>query len=342
MPRLVNAFYDGGFGGCTAAGQVRVQVGVKLRPVTAGDARKVSSMLKSLLQRAFAAVGLSLLLTAAPAQAKPPPAARPALWAVADADTTIYLFGTIHLLPEKYQWRTPRFDEAVEGSQQLVVETIVDDKNPTKLMSALASLALTPGLPPIIQRVPPAKRPALQAAIKKSGIPEAALNSMDTWAVAFMLLGNQFKDMGLKGAEGVETVLRNSFTTRGKPIGELESNVEQLSFFDRLPESAQRELLAGAIDQTSDTKAEFIGMLAAWARGDVGRIAVTFDRDLSGSPELRQALIQQRNANWSRWIEQRMRQPGAVMIAVGAGHLAGKDSVIAMLKKDGYQVRRVQ
>jgi uncharacterized protein len=83
-------------------------------------------------------------------------------------------------------------------------------------------------------------------------------------------------------------------------------------------------------------------MLAAWTKGDVAGIARTFDRDLAGSPELEQALIQRRNANWSRWIEQRMAQPGAVMIAVGAGHLAGKDSVIAMLQRQGYRVRRVQ
>ena len=83
-------------------------------------------------------------------------------------------------------------------------------------------------------------------------------------------------------------------------------------------------------------------MLAAWSRGDVNAIARTFNRDLAASPELKQALITQRNANWSRWIEQRMAQPGAVMIAVGAGHLAGKDSVIEMLKKHGYKVRRVQ
>jgi hypothetical protein len=57
---------------------------------------------------------------------------------------------------------------------------------------------------------------------------------------------------------------------------------------------------------------------------------------------MQQALIRQRNANWSKWIEQRMAQPGAVMIAVGAGHLAGKDSVIEMLKKDGYKIRRLQ
>lgn len=83
-------------------------------------------------------------------------------------------------------------------------------------------------------------------------------------------------------------------------------------------------------------------MLKAWSSGDVKAIARTFDRDLADSPDLAQALIHERNANWSRWIEQRMAQPGAVMIAVGAGHLAGRDSVIAMLQRDGYRVRRVQ
>ena len=83
-------------------------------------------------------------------------------------------------------------------------------------------------------------------------------------------------------------------------------------------------------------------MLAAWVKGDVNGIARTFNRDLSGSPELQQALIKQRNANWSKWIEQRMAQPGAIMIAVGAGHLAGPGSVIDLLKRDGYHVHRLQ
>src|SRR3954454_17062120 len=299
-------------------------------------------MLKKILQRGLAAIGVSLLLGAGPAAAKAPPPAHPALWAVADADTTVYLFGTIRLLPEKYRWRTPAFDQAVDGSQQLVVETIVDEKNPQKMMSALAGLAFSKGLPPIATRVPEAKRPALEAAIKKSGIPRPLFDQMDTWAAAFMLLGNQFKDLGLKGEEGVERVLRDNFASKGKPVGELESNVEQLGFFDKLPESAQRELLEGAIDQPANFSGEFGQMLAAWARGDVNAIARSFNRDLGASPELKEALIERRNANWSRWIEQRMAQPGAIMIAVGAGHLAGKDSVIDMLRKSGYHVRRVQ
>src|SRR5437763_9382212 len=295
-------------------------------------------MLRKFVRRACAALGLSLALVAAPAPAKTAQAARPALWAVSDADTTIYLFGTIHLLPDKYQWRTAKFDQALAGSQQLVVETIVDNKNPQKLMAALASLAFnTPNLPPLAQRVPPAKRAALAAAIKKSGYPPRALDKMETWAAAITLLGNQFKDMGLKGDEGVEAVLRNSFTSEGKPIGELESNVEQLGLFDKLPENAQEQLLEGSIDDSKAVTKEFHDMLSAWVRGDVRAIAQTFNHDLSGSPELKQALIRQRNANWSKWIEQRMTQPGEIMIAAGEGHLAGHASVIACLDGDGYR-----
>ncbi len=295
----------------------------------------------TLIKRLFAPIAAILSLGAGPAAAATH-AARPALWSVADADTTIYLFGTIHLLPTNYQWRTARFDQAMDSSQELVVETIVDDKDPTKIMSAMTSLAFSPGLPPLAQRVPPAKRAALAAAVKKSGFPPQALDRMETWAAAFILLGNQFRDIGLKGGEGVEAVLRNSFSNKGKSIGELETNVEQLGFFDKLPEKAQRQLLEGAISPSGDMSKDFGGMLSAWSRGDVNAIARTFNHDLAASPELREALIKRRNQNWTKWIEQRMTAPGSVLIAVGAGHLAGKDSVIDLLKKDGFRVRQVQ
>jgi uncharacterized protein YbaP (TraB family) len=292
-------------------------------------------------KRLFTPITAMLALGAASAEARAPQPARPALWQVSDRDTTIYLFGTIHLLPVNYQWRTRKLDQAVASSQELVVETIVDEKDPTKLMSALTGLAFnTPNLPALLSRVEPSKREALAAAVKKSGLPMQALDRMETWAAAFILLGNKFREIGLSG--GVEGVLRSDFSTSGKRVGELESNVEQLAFFDKLPETAQRSLLEGAIEDTKEMDTYFAGMLQAWSRGDVRGIARTFDRDLSSSPDLQKALIRQRNANWSKWIEQRMGKPGAVMIAVGAGHLAGKDSVLELLQKGGYKVRRLQ
>jgi uncharacterized protein YbaP (TraB family) len=296
-------------------------------------------MLNGWIRKLAIALGLAAaILLPQAAEAK----GAPALWSVSDADTTVYLFGTIHLLPEKTNWRTEKFDAVVSGSQELVVETIVDDKNPTALMSVLAKLAISPGQPPIAERVPAAKRPALAEAIKKSAIPPAAFDRMETWAAAFMLLGNQYRDLGLKAGEGVEAVLRSAFTTQGKPIGELETNAEQLGFFDALPEHAQRQLLEGAIEAPGDTSKEFARMLASWTKGDVAAIARSFNRDLSGSPELMNALIKRRNANWSKWIEERMAKPGQVMIAVGAGHLAGPGSVVDLLQRDGFKVRRVQ
>ncbi len=299
-------------------------------------------MLNRILRRGLAMLGLAAMAgcatTAQPASAT----GRPALWQVADKDTTVYLFGTIHLLPKDYPWRTAAFDQAVAGSQGLIVETIVDNSNPQALAGELARLGFREGLPPLVTRVPPEKRALLEAAIAKTGIPRAAYDRMETWAAAFMLLGTQFKEIGLTGDAGVESVLRTSFTRAGKPVGQLETNTEQLSMFDTLPESAQRALLEGAIDSPTEMRSQFQEMLGAWARGDVAAIGASFNEDLSGSPELREALLRRRNVNWAHWIERRMASPGSVFVAVGAGHLAGADSVVAMLQKDGYRVRRIQ
>src|SRR5438874_13330428 len=117
--------------------------------------RGLELMLKAFLRRALAALTLSLTLVGGPVAAKPTQIARPALWEVSDPDTTIYLFGTIHLLPPKYQWRSARIDQAMTASQQLVVETLVD---PQKYIAAITSLAFnTPNIPPLAERVPSAK-----------------------------------------------------------------------------------------------------------------------------------------------------------------------------------------
>jgi uncharacterized protein YbaP (TraB family) len=165
---------------------------------------------------------------------------------------------------------------------------------------------------------------------------------METWAASFTLLGVQFQMLGVEGEQGVEAVLRKSFAAAGKPVAQLETNQEQLSFFDRLPESAQRQLLEGAIEKPEEMKQQFSGMLQAWLSGDVNQIGQSFNRDLQNSPELKLALLTRRNYNWSQWIERRMAQPGTVMIAVGAGHLAGDGSVQHYLESRGYKVKRLQ
>ena len=135
--------------------------------------------------------------------------------------------------------------------------------------------------------------------------------------------------------------MRQQFLSEHKPIGELETNVEQFGYFDRLPEKAQRSLLEGALVSHSGMDKDYDGMLASWSKGDVKGIAASFNHDLADSPDLKRSLLEQRNANWAKWVEQRMAQPGTIMVAVGAGHLAGKDSLLVKLAQRGIPSRRV-
>ena len=284
----------------------------------------------------------AIAATACAAPAAEPKAAGPAMWKVADSDTTIYLFGTIHLLPKGTQWRSATFDKAAAGSDTLVVETKIDEGDPTAVLAELFKLAVSPGLPPLSSRVPVAKKAALDAAVAKSGIPVQVLDKMETWAAAFLLLGVQFKELGLDPGSGVESALKKQFEDGGKAIDQLETNGEQLGFFDKLSEESQRTFLIGVLDEDAAMKDQFGGMLKDWANGNVKGIAESFNAELSEAPELKDALLVRRNANWARWVRGRLDKPGTVMVAVGAGHLAGDQSVVSFLQKDGVKVTRVQ
>ncbi|HEU4956721.1 MAG TPA: TraB/GumN family protein [Sphingomicrobium sp.] len=299
------------------------------------------SLLKRLSRRLVGFSAIAATACAA-APATEPKAANPALWKVADHDTTIYLFGTIHLLPKDTKWRSSAFDTAAAGADTLVVETVIDESNPAATMSELLQLAVSEGLPPLVDRVPPDKKAALQEAVQKSGIPAPMFDKLETWAAAFMLLGVQFKELGLDPGSGVESTLKKQFQDSKKTIGQLETNAEQLGYFDRLSEDAQRKFLVAMLESAGDMNSEFKGMLEAWTRGDVKEIAKSFNSDLSDAAELRDALLTRRNANWANWVKGRLDQPGTVLLAVGAGHLAGDQSVQNMLEHRGIKVTRVQ
>ena len=296
--------------------------------------------MRKLLTRAAAAL-TAALVAFSPLVAKAP-AAKPAMWKLTDKDTTIYLFGTIHLLPKGTEWRTPAFNQAAASASDLVVETVIDDANPASAAAEMMKLAVSPNLPPLLDRVPADKRAMLTGVATKTGVPMAVFDKLETWAGAFIMLGVTMKELGLDPNSGVESSLKTEFTTARKPIGQLETNAEQFGFFDTLPEAAQRKFLESVLDDPAKGRAQFAEMLSVWTRGDVKAMGDTFNRELADSPDLRENLLRKRNANWNVWLQRRLAQPGTTMVAVGAGHLSGSDSVIAMLEKSGYKVKRVQ
>jgi hypothetical protein len=287
---------------------------------------------------AVAAAGWTCAPTAA-AKTAAPAGPKPALWKIADEDTKIYLFGTIHALPKGLAWRTPALERALAEADELVLETVLDETQKGAVAKAALAMGIGKDLPPLKERVPAEKRAELAKLIAVSGAPEKALDRMETWAATHVLMASSMKRLGADAAEGVERRLAGG---SAKPVSGLETVEQQLGFLDQLSEGAQRALLVSALEDPVSTKAQFQDMVKAWAAGDTDAIARTFDDETMLSPELRKVLMTQRNAVWADWLQQRLAKPGTVMVAVGAGHLAGRDSVQAMLAAKGLKAERVQ
>lgn len=289
----------------------------------------------------FVAVFAFLWIEGMPQASSRPNAAKPGLWRLSDADTTIYLFGTIHVLPKGYVWRTPAVEAALAASRELMIE-VADSGDKDNVRAVFAELATSPGLVPVTERVPAKKRPRLSSMLKTLGRTPAQMTPYESWAVSLILVGAMLKDVGLEPQSGVEEQLTALFTAAKKPISGLETTREQLGFFDRLSENAQRFLLVSMIDGGAKQSQQFDAMVAAWRSGNDKAISATFDRELKSSPELLSALLSQRNANWTDQLVKRLGASGTVFVAVGAGHLAGKQSLQSMLIARGLQVTRVQ
>jgi uncharacterized protein YbaP (TraB family) len=273
--------------------------------------------------------------------AQAPAAPRPAIWLLEDEDTKIYLFGTIHILPPGFKWRSAALDRVVDGADELVVETY--DKPGEGMWDEAAMLFFTQEPSPILERVPAEKRDALRAAIAAGPVPIEGYDMMHTWAAAVTLgLASLLGEYGVedaKDAPGVEDVLEEVFRKAGKPIGSVEDPIAVLSAMNALTPAVQSQLLLETIETLAAGKQISDGMDSAWAAGDAEKVVVGETDDLP--PAVYDVLIRKRNAAWTSWLAQRLERPGTVLFAVGAGHLAGPDSVQKMLAARGLQARRI-
>ena len=79
----------------------------------------------------------------------------------------------------------------------------------------------------------------------------------------------------------------------------------------------------------------------AWVRGDMATFVPMLEQMRLQSPEAYRTMFSERNARWASWIAGRLQEPGTVFVAVGAGHLAGRDSVQAQLAAIGIGAYRI-
>jgi uncharacterized protein len=278
----------------------------------------------------------------AAAPAPPLPDANPALWVVRDADTTIYLFGTFHLLDGR-PWFNDEIKTAFDASDELVTEAILPEDQ-ASLAPMVMRYAVDPEGRTLTSRLTAEQNAALTHALAPFGVPATAFDRFEPWFMAMTLPALAAQRLGLNAQTGPETILSAAARARHMPIGELEGLEWQIRLFDGMPEAQQLAELSETLAQIDELPAKLAPMLAAWSTGDVERLAALLDEDeedTEADRALHRLLLTDRNASWARWVEERMGRPGTVFVAVGAAHLAGPDSVQAVLAAHGLRAERV-
>ena len=264
---------------------------------------------------------VNLLVAAALAAATPaasPPqagAGTPAMFVVHDADTTIYIFGTFHALDGKTQWFDRDVKDAFEKSDELVLETLVPER-PSQPVS------FGPGFRP------------------PSVTPSASFLATTRMAI------NAGQAQGMQVDNGADMVLRHQAEAEGKPVEGLETLQFQIDMFNHLPSSSAgttvrkpgQPIISNQMESLSKAMAD---MQSAWKRGDQSVFISMLGQLKSASPDTYRMMFTERNARWADWIKARMQTPGTVFVAVGAGHLAGSDSLLVRLAERGIPSQRV-
>ena len=265
--------------------------------------------------------------------------AGPALWKLSDSDTTVYLFGTVHVLPKGINWFHGPVSEAFHASDSLVTEIIEGD--PGEMQSIVLRKAVLPAGQTLRAQMTDDQRATYETALKEYGVPAEMFDRFDPWYAAVGLSTLPLLEQGYAPEQGVEKLLGSLAQNAGKPHLALETAEEQLSLFDALPLEVQHRYLGEVIAQLPSIRSELEAMVAAWQRGDEEKIASVMNAERS-DPVLIKALLTDRNARWADWVETRMGEPGTIFLAVGAGHLAGEESLQAMLERKGMAVERLQ
>ncbi|WGM39156.1 TraB/GumN family protein [Caulobacter sp. NIBR1757] len=288
---------------------------------------------------ALLGIACSSATAAPPVVAAPPQAPGPAMWVIRDADSTIYLFGTVHLLRPETKWRTPKFEAALASADELWFE-ITDGDDAANMQSLVMSLGVDQANP-LSKKLTPEQFARLKGASEKVGLPIAGVEMMKPWLAAVTLSVLTMVKSGFDPNSGVDSIIKKGGEEAKKPLKAFETSEQQLRFFDSLPVEMQVEFLMSSIDELDESADMLDGLVKHWAVGDIAALETDLVSDMKGEyPDLYKVLLVDRNAAWAKVLAERLKGSGVSFVSVGSAHLIGNDSVQTFLAKEGVKAER--
>ena len=281
-----------------------------------------------------AALGLAVAAGCAP---RPDPA----LWLVRDADTRLWVLGSVHVAHPQTRWRSAKIQRAWRAADLLVLETRLDAAGAAALAAEAAARERLPDGRRLSDLLSPTDAARLDQAAARLGLRRTALENLRPYAVTLRLMGAQAAALGQNAAAGVESTLLREAIARKLPVIGLESAQAQVAALADLSAQAELRLLQTqlvALEQDPRAKER---LDALWLRGDIPGLSRAIAVEFADNPELRAALLSRRNAVFATALRGLLAQrKGDVLVVLGAAHMAGADGVPERLRRAGVSVAR--
>jgi len=298
---------------------------------------KIAAALLGLLVAAPSPAAARVQDAAAPVRAAPPAQGTgPALWIVRDADSVLYLFGTMHLLRPTTAWGSDRVDQAFAAASQLILE-VAAPADQSVLMPLIRQHGLSPDRP-LADLLTAGELTALDAVARTIGTSADNMAPMRPWLAGVTVQSASIQRAGYAPESGVEPIFKARAEARGMAVSGFETPDEQIRMLAGFPEEGQVAFLRRALDAFDNAPTDVDLMVEAWAAGDVDALRAVAVDPLRATPLLYDALLVRRNTRWADQIQTLLEGSGTAFIAVGAMHLTGDDSVQAILVRRGVPV----
>ena len=266
--------------------------------------------------------------------------AHPAIWSVHGKYNTLYLVGTIHVLPID-EALPANIKQAYQDSKQLLMEVDTNSLDPFASQAMMLQIGLLPEGQTLAQQLDASTYKKLQGTTQAMGVDAAMFANFRPWLVALTLEQLELAKLGYSGASGVEMQLTAQAAQDHKSISGLETLEEQLGLFAQLDNASQRDYLLYTLTELQQMQAELDELLAAWRHGDEAKLRALLQDGLKTNPKLFVALTTERNRRWLTTLKSLLTtEHDNYLVAVGALHLIGDDGVVSLLQKAGYTVTR--
>jgi uncharacterized protein YbaP (TraB family) len=283
-----------------------------------------------------------LFVFAAFAALVPPLAAQSSVWKVTRGESTLYLGGTCHVLRPTDFPLPPEYQQAFAASAALYFETDLKRVLSPEMQQAMMPHAFYQDGRTLEQALTPEAWRAVDDYIAKNQLPRERIAIMKPWFFAVMLAGIELQKLGVT-QEGVDVHLFREALQAGKPVAGLEPFERHVAFITGMADGHESELLLNAINDLANAPKEFPELLAGWRQGDLATIERIMVRDMREKyPALHRTLIVQRNESWLPVVERLLGTPEVEFVLAGAGHFAGPEGLLELLRARGCTIEQVK